>query len=619
MESNLKLLGSAHSCACKDDIWQMVQLLILQEGNSRRSKVRMIEEQINALIEENVTLKAEVTNLTSRVEILTSKTPAAHPQSTHARVSEKRTAEVLPLVDQTLEAKAPPYNAHKPSARDSAGRLQIRTKLLVDALVKPTPSDTQRKCETPTQLQVDALVRPSHGKTRSNSDPSEITKPKSPVQLQVSVLVKARSDNDVRHEKYPVVNFYGNAPPALTCGASTLTQCTSPSTPMLVGSPENIASRHLNGTHDNRYEDRNICTAQSSPLFPPAPGLDIEPNTPHKKKDWVPYISLADALTPPPLRGQQNAAKDYRQFNEFRSFSRSGNVLDSRDGNVPDCPRRDKQTPSRGSFQISPPSPETPPPETGPSFPPTLQTVFRVDILRTDDSTTLGTDVHSENGSLSVKMVYPGGLLYAYNQSAPRDKKVLRGDRIIEVNGIQHDTRTMLDVCRTARQLSLQIAPVQICHSTQRSSLTRPLSSTPAPIEHLGSAAETAPASRPTAILIFEDSSKVSAPASRWKQPLHAPMPLLTPLNTTWMESSDRSTMSRYNCLRAEAPTFVPNGEPDVSAGTPPPSPPSPPPHSPILHALPSNLRTVTPLVPTTLIQSREQPKEMRSSCCVSV
>eukprot|EP00397_Hematodinium_sp_SG-2012_P039322 GEMP01042914.1.p1 GENE.GEMP01042914.1~~GEMP01042914.1.p1 ORF type:complete len:464 (+),score=95.56 GEMP01042914.1:296-1687(+) len=463
MESNLKLLGSAHSCACKDDIWQMVQLLILQEGNSRRSKVRMIEEQINALIEENVTLKAEVTNLTSRVEILTSKTPAAHPQSTHARVSEKRTAEVLPLVDQTLEAKAPPYNAHKPSARDSAGRLQIRTKLLVDALVKPTPSDTQRKCETPTQLQVDALVRPSHGKTRSNSDPSEITKPKSPVQLQVSVLVKARSDND------------------------------------------------------------------------------------------------------------------------------------------------------------SPPSPETPPPETGPSFPPTLQTVFRVDILRTDDSTTLGTDVHSENGSLSVKMVYPGGLLYAYNQSAPRDKKVLRGDRIIEVNGIQHDTRTMLDVCRTARQLSLQIAPVQICHSTQRSSLTRPLSSTPAPIEHLGSAAETAPASRPTAILIFEDSSKVSAPASRWKQPLHAPMPLLTPLNTTWMESSDRSTMSRYNCLRAEAPTFVPNGEPDVSAGTPPPSPPSPPPHSPILHALPSNLRTVTPLVPTTLIQSREQPKEMRSSCCVSV
>jgi len=85
---------------------------------------------------------------------------------------------------------------------------------------------------------------------------------------------------------------------------------------------------------------------------------------------------------------------------------------------------------------------------------------INVDLVKESSFLTLGIEVKQLDGvSLRVEVIDEHGLVGRYNsrQELP-EQKVQVGDRIIEVNGVQHDLKLMLQECKVQQRIRFTIA-----------------------------------------------------------------------------------------------------------------------------------------------------------------
>mmetsp|Transcript_27668 Transcript_27668/g.54293 ORF Transcript_27668/g.54293 Transcript_27668/m.54293 type:complete len:98 (+) Transcript_27668:51-344(+) len=86
------------------------------------------------------------------------------------------------------------------------------------------------------------------------------------------------------------------------------------------------------------------------------------------------------------------------------------------------------------------------------------QNKFDVTLQRTEDATSLGIEVDLKGGNNAYIKIdaITGGLFGDWNKDHP-DKEIKVEDRIVAVNGVKDDAAAMIEVCKKADKLELQI------------------------------------------------------------------------------------------------------------------------------------------------------------------
>lgn len=220
-----------------------------------------------------------------------------------------------------------------------------------------------------------------------------------------------------------------------------------------------------------------LAAAFAAPVFRPSPASASTNAIDAMRDDCRPLSEQTSAGTATPIWSAERAAAgmqstpsavwhpqaDTPQLGEPSEVALAGFRTPRRD--MAEAPRA--ASPSRAAASTAPaglaaPAPATPAPGlTQACQGPTERRVqaVRVELVKEPGFVTLGMSVVEDGGALLVEGIDDHALVWQHNAMQDSDAtRVLRGDSIIEANGVSNDANGILQQCQQARRIRLTLA-----------------------------------------------------------------------------------------------------------------------------------------------------------------